>query len=98
MSGDPSLRDDTQHMVDWFENELNKYGVETKQVDLGYQTIDGQQLKLPNAILGRVGNDPAKKTVLVYGHMDVQPVSKISVIVSSSNTRLLAYLSKCRLR
>ena len=98
MSGDPSLRDDTQHMVDWFEAELNKYGVETKQVDLGYQTIDGQQLKLPNAILGRIGNDPAKKTVLVSGQMDVQPVSEISAIVSVSSTRQLTYWSKCRLR
>lgn len=62
-------------MVDWFDGELQKNGVQTEQVDLGYQIVDKKKLKLPNAILGRIGNDPNKKTVLVYGHMDVQPVS-----------------------
>jgi len=37
--------------------------------------MEGQQLKLPPAILGRIGSDPKKKTVLIYGHFDVQPVS-----------------------
>ncbi|THH27683.1 hypothetical protein EUX98_g6502 [Antrodiella citrinella] len=76
VSGDPTLRDDVQAMVNWFDGQLQSYGVETTQVDLGYQTIDDQKLKVPNAILGRIGNDPNKKTVLVYGHMDVQPAAK----------------------
>ncbi|KAH8083356.1 CNDP dipeptidase [Cristinia sonorae] len=76
VSGDASLRPDVQNMVDWFDGQLRSYGVQTEQVDLGYQTVDGQQLKLPNAILGRIGDDPNKKTVLVYGHMDVQPAEK----------------------
>jgi Cys-Gly metallodipeptidase DUG1 len=37
--------------------------------------MDGQELELPPAILGRIGHDKNKKTVLVYGHFDVQPVS-----------------------
>ena len=37
--------------------------------------MDGEELQLPPAILGRIGDDKAKKTVLVYGHFDVQPVS-----------------------
>jgi Cys-Gly metallodipeptidase DUG1 len=62
-------------MAHWLDNHLKAVGVETKLVDLGKHTIDGEELPLPPAILGRIGNDPKKKTVLVYGHFDVQPVS-----------------------
>ena len=73
MSGDSSLRDNVRQMVDWFEGQLKDVGVETTQVDLGWQD-EAQTLKLPNVILGRIGKEPKNKTVLVYGHMDVQPV------------------------
>lgn len=63
-------------MANWLDEHLKAVGVETKQVDLGDHELDGHTLKLPPAILGRIGNDPKKKTVLVYGHFDVQPVSK----------------------
>jgi hypothetical protein len=62
-------------MASFLDNQLKSYGVETKLVDLGDHTLDGQQLKLPPAILGKIGSDPKKKTVLIYGHFDVQPVS-----------------------
>jgi len=62
-------------MGSWLQGQLDTLGVETKLVDLGKHVMDGQELQLPPAILGRIGNDPKKKTVLVYGHYDVQPVS-----------------------
>ena len=62
-------------MAEWLNGELKQVGVDTKLVDLGKHTMDGQELSLPPAILGRIGNDPSKKTVLIYGHFDVQPVS-----------------------
>lgn len=34
---------------------------------------DGTVLKYPPILLGHLGSDPKKKTVLVYGHLDVQP-------------------------
>lgn len=37
---------------------------------------DGGELPLPPALLGTLGKDPKKKTVLVYGHLDVQPALK----------------------
>lgn len=64
-------------MAEWLNNELQAVGVTTQLTDLGTHTMDGQVLPLPPAILGRIGNDPKKKTVLLYGHFDVQPVSAL---------------------
>lgn len=61
-------------MAEFLEAQLQTYGVETKSVPLGSHTLDGQELELPPAILGRIGNDKNKKTILIYGHFDVQPV------------------------
>lgn len=63
-------------MADWLDGKLQAYGVETKKVDLGKHTMDGQELPLPPAILGRIGSDASKRTVLLYGHFDVQPALK----------------------
>jgi len=65
-------------MAHWLNGHLKAVGVETKLVDLGKHIMDGEELPLPPAILGRIGNDPKKKTVIVYGHFDVQPVSERS--------------------
>ena len=43
---------------------------------LGKHKMDGKELDLPPVILGTYGNDPAKKTIMVYGHYDVQPALK----------------------
>ena len=74
ISGDPTRRDDVIAMAEWLNSQLKQVGVDTKLVDLGRQTVDGKDLPLPPAILGRVGNDVSKKTLLIYGHFDVQPV------------------------
>ncbi|KAI0057285.1 CNDP dipeptidase [Artomyces pyxidatus] len=73
ISGDPDRRDDVVRMAKYLDSQLQAYGVETKPVDLGPHIMDGHHLQLPPAILGRIGNDPSKKTVLIYGHFDVQP-------------------------
>ena len=57
--------------------ELEKLGVTLELKDVGEQEIDGKKIPLPPIILGELGNDPNKKTVLVYGHLDVQPASKV---------------------
>jgi Cys-Gly metallodipeptidase DUG1 len=75
VSGEPERRPDVLRMADWLETQLKKYGVETAKVPLGSQTLEGKELELPPAILGRIGEDKSKKTVLIYGHFDVQPVS-----------------------
>jgi Cys-Gly metallodipeptidase DUG1 len=73
ISGDASHRGDVLKMASFLDSQLKSYGVETKLVELGQQIIEGQRLELPPAILGRIGTDSSKKTVLIYGHFDVQP-------------------------
>lgn len=63
-------------MADWLETELTSLGVAVTKVDLGKHTLDGEELQLPPALLGKIGEDKSKKTVLLYAHYDVQPVSR----------------------
>lgn len=75
ISAEAPKRKDVKDMAYWLEGQLKQYGVTTQLTPLGTQELDGQTIELPPAILGSIGNDPKKKTVLVYGHFDVQPVS-----------------------
>lgn len=61
-------------MVKWMEVKLKELGATTELADIGKQTlIDGQKIDLPPVLLGSLGQDKEKKTVLIYGHLDVQP-------------------------
>jgi len=71
---------------------IEELGGTTQVADLGMQTLeDGTQLPLPPTLLGRIGDEPQKKTVLIYGHLDVQPAKKVSAdflhIVCNFRTR-----------
>lgn len=76
VSGDntPEGRGKVVDMAHFLNKELTSLGVETDLVSLGPQ-VDSDELQLPPVIVGRIGADLSKKTVLVYGHYDVQPVS-----------------------
>jgi Cys-Gly metallodipeptidase DUG1 len=76
VSGDPAHRDDVIRMAYFLETQLKQYSVETQTVELGTHVIEGQSLKLPPLVLGRIGDDKSKKTILIYGHFDVQPVCR----------------------
>lgn len=39
------------------------------------QLPDGSEIPLPPILLGKLGSDPQKKTVCIYGHLDVQPAA-----------------------
>lgn len=62
-------------MADFLVGELEALGVSVTKVDLGKHLLDGEELQLPPALLGKLGDDPKKKTILLYAHYDVQPVS-----------------------
>jgi len=60
---------------------IETLGGTTRLAELGMQTLeDGTQLPLPPVLLGHIGQDPHKKTVLIYGHLDVQPAKKVSLL------------------
>lgn len=70
----PETRQEIRRMVEWTKGELEELGATCELEELGDQTLpDGSKLKLPPILLGTLGNDPKKKTLLVYGHLDVQP-------------------------
>lgn len=59
-------------MGEFLAKELKALGAEVELRDLGKE--EGREhLNLPPVILARCGNDASKKTILVYGHYDVQP-------------------------
>ncbi|KYN42157.1 Cytosolic non-specific dipeptidase [Trachymyrmex septentrionalis] len=70
----PDYRDEVIKMMKWAEARLKDLGAITELADVGKQTLpDGSEIPLPPVLLGSLGSDPKKKTVLLYGHLDVQP-------------------------
>ena len=58
--------------------DIEKLGGTVMLADAGKQDLpDGSTIALPPVLLGQLGSDPIKKTVLVYGHLDVQPALKV---------------------
>ena len=75
------------------EDQLKALGVQTRLEDLGTETIDGHgEIKLPPAVLGKIGEDAKKKTILIYGHFDVQPVSFVVInVITDHRNRACEY-------
>ena len=78
MSGDASYRDHVFKMSEFIVNELKSLGASVETRDLGNQDMHGTVVPLPPIILASYPATPdeTKKTVLVYGHYDVQPALK----------------------
>lgn len=56
---------------------LKSLGGTYELIEPGKQTLpDGTQLDIPPICFGELGHDKSKKTILVYGHLDVQPALK----------------------
>lgn len=64
-------------MMDFTVNKLKglNFTVQIRPFAPSYkiQMEDGGQEPLPPLILAQKGSDPCKKTLLIYGHLDVQP-------------------------
>lgn len=67
VSGDAAYRKHVFEMADFLVAELKALGATTELKPLGKQILDGQEIELPPVILADYGNDPKKKTILVYG-------------------------------
>ncbi|XP_063393995.1 cytosolic non-specific dipeptidase [Cydia fagiglandana] len=76
VSCDIKYRDDCVRMVHWMQDKLQEVGARTELRDVGFQTIDQKEVKLPPVLIGVLGNDPKKNTICIYGHLDVQPALK----------------------
>jgi len=75
VSADASFRPKVVAMADFLEKELTALGVTVEKRFPGKQPghVD---LDLPPVLLGRYGDNTKKRTILVYGHYDVQPALK----------------------
>lgn len=74
VSADPKLRSKVVAMAEFLTSELKTLGFSVEHRALGKQAA--VDIDLPPVVLARLGNDKKKKTVLVYGHYDVQPAAK----------------------
>ncbi|KAL5594415.1 hypothetical protein BROUX41_001348 [Berkeleyomyces rouxiae] len=72
ISAEEARRPDVVRMGHFLADELKALGVTVELRDLGEQP-GKPGLQLPPCVLGRYGNDKNKRTILVYGHYDVQP-------------------------
>lgn len=62
-------------MSEFLASELKSLGCTVESRPLGKQPHK-EHLDLPPVILARYGSSPDKRTILVYGHYDVQPAGK----------------------
>jgi nonspecific dipeptidase len=67
-------RAELRKIVDWIQVRMQKLKIHVELQELGQQSFqDGKVADLPPVVFGLLGTDPKKKTVLIYGHLDVQP-------------------------
>jgi Cys-Gly metallodipeptidase DUG1 len=75
VSADDERRPDVVRMGEFLVSELKALGAEVEARPLGKQP-GKEYLELPPVVVARYGNDKNKRTILVYGHYDVQPAGK----------------------
>ena len=75
VSASPTLRPEVIRMVEFVKAELEKLGAKTTLRDIGMQKTAQGEIPLPPILLATLGSDPKKKTICVYGHLDVQPAA-----------------------
>ncbi|KAK9473307.1 uncharacterized protein V1510DRAFT_414694 [Dipodascopsis tothii] len=72
VSSDLTLRPKVVEMAHFLKSELTALGAAVELRELGPQP-DAPDTQLPPIVLARYGVDTSKRTILVYGHYDVQP-------------------------
>nr|OQO24834.1 hypothetical protein B0A51_07647 [Rachicladosporium sp. CCFEE 5018] len=77
ISAEEARRPDVVKMGHWLKSQLETLGASMEARELGKQP-GKEHLTLPPAIIGRypAKKDESKRTILVYGHYDVQPAEK----------------------
>jgi acetylornithine deacetylase/succinyl-diaminopimelate desuccinylase-like protein len=77
ISSMPEARNESYRMIQFATDKLKALGFETELRKVGTKECNGTEIPHPPAILATKGNDPKKKTLLIYGHLDVQPANKV---------------------
>lgn len=72
VSAEDERRPEVVKMGEFLASELKSLGAEVELRPLGKQPHK-EHLDLPPVVVARYGNDSKKRTILVYGHYDVQP-------------------------
>ncbi|KAJ9657961.1 hypothetical protein H2201_007968 [Coniosporium apollinis] len=72
VSADEERRPDVVRMGEFLASELKALGASVELRPLGPQPHK-EHLELPPVVIARYGDSPSKRTILVYGHYDVQP-------------------------
>ncbi|KAL9611577.1 MAG: hypothetical protein Q9167_003796 [Letrouitia subvulpina] len=75
VSADEERRPDVVKMSKFLVHELKSLGCTVSSRELGLQP-GKPHLPLPPVVVARHGSSKAKRTILVYGHYDVQPALK----------------------
>ncbi|KAK8778812.1 hypothetical protein V5799_019850 [Amblyomma americanum] len=77
ISAEKEHRKDILRLIHQTQEKLKKHGVHVILEPLGDQKLsDGSQVPFPPLLLASTNHDPKRKTLLVYGHLDVQPAHK----------------------
>lgn len=74
ISAEPAHRPDCIRMMEWAKAKMEKMGCASAALHPLGDEKPG--LPLPPILVARFGTDATKKTVCVYGHLDVQPAAK----------------------
>ncbi|KAL2045652.1 hypothetical protein N7G274_002081 [Stereocaulon virgatum] len=75
VSADDKRRPDVVKMSEFLVSELEALGAHVESRPLGLQP-GKKDLHLPPVVVARYGDSPEKRTLLLYGHYDVQPAGK----------------------
>ncbi len=70
ISTDPDHKNDMRRAAEWFAEQLKKIGFDAKVLETRGH---------PVTVGSFVSSNPSAKTILFYGHMDVQPVDPIEL-------------------
>lgn len=77
MSAWPHKREEICKMSRLISEKLKQLGATVELRDVGTEILsDGATIPFPPILIATLGNDLKKKTVLIYGHLDVQPAHK----------------------
>lgn len=83
VSCDVKYRDDCVRMVHWMQDKLKEVGASTELREVGFQTIDGKEVKLPPVLVGVLGNVSINKNILFL------LISKVFKLNTMSNLEFL---------